>query len=171
MAILDILIYPDPRLRQIADPVTTFDGSLQSLVKDMLDTMYAASGIGLAATQVNIRKQIIIIDVSPDQSDTQIFINPTITASDGDSETEEGCLSLPGIYASVHRHEHIRVQAMSVEGQSFEREANGLLALCIQHEMDHLKGKVFVDYLSRLKQERIRKRLKKEQREKKQVGA
>jgi len=137
----------------------------------MLDTMYAASGIGLAAIQVNIRKQIIIIDVSPDQSDTQIFINPTITASDGDSETEEGCLSLPGIYASVHRHEHIRVQAMSVEGQSFEREANGLLALCIQHEMDHLKGKVFVDYLSRLKQERIRKRLKKEQREKKQVGA
>jgi len=163
MALLDILVYPDSRLRRQATPVEQLDATIQELVDDMAETMYAAPGIGLAAVQVNVAKQVIVIDTSETRDNLRVFINPTLIESDGDVETEEGCLSVPGVYAPVHRAEKITVRALDREGESFELEVDGLLAVCIQHEMDHLQGKVFVDYLSRMKQDRIRKRMIKEQ--------
>ena len=162
MAVLDILIYPDPRLRQRAGRVADFGRQTQQLIDDMVETMYAAQGIGLAATQVNEAKQIIVIDISPDKSNCLIIVNPKILQHQGLRETEEGCLSVPGVYAPVSRSEHIRLQAQDRDGNEFIRDYDDMLGICIQHEMDHLDGKVFVDYLSRLKQERIRKRLLKE---------
>ncbi len=165
MALLDILVYPDTRLRRQAEPVAHVDADVQKLVDDMAETMYAAPGIGLAAVQVNVAKQVIVIDTSETRDNLRVFINPTLVQNEGDIETEEGCLSVPGIYAPVTRAENIKVRALDRSGQEFELETDGLLAVCIQHEMDHLQGKVFVDYLSRLKQDRIRKRLIKEQKQ------
>lgn len=165
MAILNILSYPDPRLYKIAAPVDTVDDNLRRLVADMAETMYAAPGIGLAATQVDVHKQLIVIDTSEDKSDLQVFINPKILNSCGSQNYEEGCLSVPGVYESVTRAERITVEALNIHGEKFTLEAEGLLAVCIQHEMDHLLGKVFVEYLSPLKQNRIKTKLKKRQRE------
>ena len=162
MALLDILVYPDTRLRQKAEPVIHFDESLRKLVNDMTETMYDAPGIGLAAVQVNIPLRVVVMDLSEDRSDLRIFINPTFQVIEGTIEFEEGCLSVPGIYASVERAEKILIQAMDIDGNSFELEAEGLLSVCIQHEIDHLDGKVFVDYLSRMKQDRVKKKLKKD---------
>lgn len=164
MALLDILIYPDPRLHQVAPPVAQVDDDIRKLVDDMAETMYAAPGIGLAATQVNEQKRIIVVDVSESKDSLHVFINPQIISTEGEEESEEGCLSVPEIYAPVTRAEKIQVRALDRNGESFEMEAEGLLAVCIQHEIDHLDGKVFVDYLSRLKQDRIRKKLTKLQR-------
>lgn len=164
MAILQILHHPDPRLRQKAQPVRAFDPELSALVDDMFETMYAAPGIGLAATQVNVHRRIIVIDVSPDRSEPLLLVNPQLVLTEGDEEMSEGCLSVPGIFENVRRAAIIRVRAQDRDGQTFEREADGLLAVCIQHEIDHLDGKLFVDYLSQLKQTRIRKKLEKEQR-------
>ena len=164
MAILQILHHPDPRLRHRAQPVVAFDHALARFVDDLFETMYAAPGIGLAATQVNVHSRIIVIDVSPDKSEPLHFINPSIVAAEGEEEMDEGCLSVPGIYETVRRAEQIRVQACNRNGASFELQTSGLLAVCIQHEIDHLDGKLFVDYLSQLKQSRIRKKLEKEQR-------
>ncbi len=161
MAVLEILVYPDPRLRNIAAPVVHVDDDIKTLVDDMAQTMYQAPGIGLAATQVNVAKRVIVIDMSKDQSELQVFINPRIIERDGSQETEEGCLSVPDVFAPVQRAESIVVRALNRDGEQFELHADGLLSVCIQHEIDHLDGKVFVDYLSRLKQERIRKRLQK----------
>jgi peptide deformylase len=161
MAILNILHYPDPRLRKKALPVEKVDNEIKQLVDNMLETMYQAPGIGLAASQADIQKRIIVIDISEDKSNPLCFINPEILVSDGEEEMEEGCLSVPGIYEKVSRAEHIKVRALDREGRSFEMEADGLLAICIQHEIDHLEGKLFVDYLSELKRQRIRKRLEK----------
>jgi peptide deformylase len=162
MALLKILHYPDTRLRTIAKPVEHFDESLAKLVSDMAETMYDAAGIGLAATQVNVHKQVIVMDLSEDHSDLQVFINPVIQkASDQQVSHQEGCLSVPGVFDEVSRPDHIHVRAFDLTGQPFELEANGLLAVCLQHEMDHLNGKVFVDYLSRLKQGRIKTKLQK----------
>ncbi len=164
MAILRILHFPDDRLRTIAKPVAEVTDQHRTLIDDMLETMYDAPGIGLAATQVNVHEQILVIDISEEKNQPIVLINPEILEKDGDQEFDEGCLSVPGIYETVHRAEHIRVQALNREGESFEMEAHGLLAVCIQHEMDHLKGKLFVDYLSQLKKQRIRKKLEKQQR-------
>ena len=164
MALLEILHHPDPRLRNQARPVTTFDAALHALVDDMLDTMYAAPGIGLAATQVNVHRRFLVLDISADKNAPMHFINPTIIESEGEYEMEEGCLSVPGVFETVLRAERIRVSAFDRGNNAFELEANGLLAVCIQHEIDHLDGKLFVDYLSELKQNRIRKKLEKEQR-------
>lgn len=164
MAILSILRYPDPRLHKVAMPVTDVDGSIRALVKDMAETMYAAPGVGLAATQVDVHKQIIVIDVSPTHDALKVFINPQIVESRGASTLEEGCLSVPGIYDKVERAEWIRVRALDAEGKAFELDADGLLAVCIQHEMDHLRGKVFVEYLSPLKRNRILTRMRKQER-------
>ncbi len=161
MAKLDILHYPDPRLRTQAKPVEKVDNELRTLVEDMFETMYAAPGIGLAATQVNIHKQIIVIDVSEEKNQPLCLINPMILQAEGHEEYEEGCLSVPGVYENVERAENIDVRALDKHGEAFEMHASGLLAICIQHEMDHLKGKLFVDYLSRLKQGRIKKKLEK----------
>ena len=161
MAILSILQYPDPRLKKVASPVGRVDDSIRALVRNMAETMYAAPGIGLAATQVDVHKQIIVIDTSPTRNQLNVFINPQILESEGVSDLEEGCLSVPGIYDKVARANRIRVRALDAEGNSFELEADGMLAVCIQHEMDHLKGKVFVEYLSRLKRNRILARLRK----------
>jgi peptide deformylase len=161
MAILNILHYPDPRLRKKALRVEKVDNEIKQLVDNMFETMYQAPGIGLAATQADIQKRIIVIDISEDKSNPLCFINPEILVSDGEEEMEEGCLSVPGIYEKVSRAEHIKVRALDREGRSFEMEADGLLAICIQHEIDHLEGKLFVDYLSELKRQRIRKRLEK----------
>ena len=155
MAILPILIYPDPRLARKAAPVQCVDAAIRQLVADMAETMYAAPGVGLAATQVDVHQQVVVIDVSEDKSQLQVFINPQILARDGECEGEEGCLSVPGIYDVVTRSETVRVRALGVDGKPFEIDATGMLAVCIQHEMDHLQGKVFVEYLSRLKQSRI----------------
>ncbi len=165
MALLDILRYPDERLRQVAKPVTEFNAELKQLVKDMAQTMYAAPGIGLAAIQVNVTKRVVVIDVSEEHNQLQVFINPVITAQSGEVSTEEGCLSVPEIYAAVQRAETVTIAAQDINGKAFSTEADALLAVCIQHEIDHLDGKVFVDYLSRLKQNRIRKKLLKEARE------
>lgn len=165
MALLNILNYPDPRLYKIASPVETVDENIRRLVEDMAETMYAAPGIGLAATQVDVHKQVIVIDISEDKNNLQVFINPKILNSSGSQDYEEGCLSVPGIYDTVTRAERITVQAVDVQGRPFTLEAEGLLAVCIQHEMDHLIGKVFVEYLSPLKQNRIKTKLKKRQRE------
>ncbi len=165
MAILEILHYPDPRLRNKATPVETVDESIRQLGADMLETMYAAPGIGLAATQVNIHKRLLVVDVSENKESPLCLINPRILSSEGSEEMEEGCLSVPGIYETVQRAEHIRFRALNLEGEVFEMQVEGLLAVCIQHEIDHLDGKLFVDYLSPLKQRRIRKKLEKHQRQ------
>lgn len=162
---LDILRYPDSRLHTVAKPVQAVDARIQKLVDDMAETMYAAPGIGLAATQVNVHERVIVIDISEDKSDLRVLINPEILSKSGDVEWEEGCLSVPGIYDKVHRAEIIRVRALNRNGESYEFDADGLLAVCVQHEMDHLMGKVFVEYLSRLKQNRIKTRLVKQERE------
>ena len=164
MALLDILVYPDPRLRERAAPVTAVDEEIRTLVDDMAETMYAAPGIGLAAIQVNVPRRVIVIDISEDQSDLRVFINPRIVERDGEQQLEEGCLSVPGVYAPVQRAERITVQALDRDGRQFQLTTDGLLSVCIQHEIDHLDGKVFVDYLSRLKQDRIRRRLRKQAR-------
>ncbi len=166
MAILDILHFPDPRLRRRAAPVARVDDVIRRTVDDMFETMYAAPGIGLAAVQVNIPKRIIVIDVSEDKDRPLCLINPEILERDGVEEMDEGCLSVPGVYEKVQRAERIRVRALDREGEPFELEADGLLAVCIQHEIDHLDGKLFVDYLSPVKRERIRKKLEKQRRHK-----
>lgn len=164
MAIRTILHYPDPRLRQVARPVATVDDEVRRLVDDMAETMYAAPGVGLAAVQINVALRVVIIDVSETHNALQVFINPEILQHDGKQVFEEGCLSVPGIFDEVERAQHIRLRALNRDGQPFELEANGLFATCIQHEIDHLDGRVFVDYLSRLKQTRIRKKLEKQER-------
>lgn len=164
MAILPILLYPDPRLHKVAAPVARVDDSIRTLVRDMAQTMYSAPGVGLAATQVDVHKQVIVIDTSPTHDQLKVFINPEIVESRGASDAEEGCLSVPGIFDKVERAEWIRVRALDAEGNPFELEADGLLAVCIQHEMDHLKGKVFVEYLSPLKRRRILTRIRKQER-------
>ncbi|HJW81023.1 MAG TPA: peptide deformylase [Acidiferrobacterales bacterium] len=164
MAIRTILHYPDPRLRQVAQPVATVDDEIRRLVDDMAETMYAAPGIGLAAVQINVALRVVTIDISESRNALQVFINPQILQRDGKQVFEEGCLSVPGIYDEVERAQHIRLRALNRDGQPFELEAEGLFATCIQHEIDHLDGKVFVDYLSRLKQTRIRKKLEKQER-------
>jgi peptide deformylase len=162
MALLNILRYPDARLHKLAAPVTVFDDGLKKLVADMTETMYAAPGIGLAATQVDIHKQVIVIDASERRDSLIVLVNPEILDATGVSDIEEGCLSVPGIYEMVERAERVKVRAYDQNGLPFTLEAQGLLSVCIQHEMDHLKGKVFVDYLSQLKQQRIRARLAKQ---------
>jgi len=164
MARLNVLHYPDSRLRKLALPVETVDASIRNLVADMLETMYAAPGIGLAATQVNVQKRVVVMDLSEEKSQPWVFINPTVLARAGESEHEEGCLSVPGFYETVRRAEQVRVSALDLDGEPFELEAHGLLAVCIQHEIDHLDGKLFVDYLSTLKRDRIRKKLEKQAR-------
>ena len=164
MAILEILHFPDPRLRTRAQPVAAVDDAVRRLVDDLFETMYAAPGIGLAATQVDVHRRVLVIDVSEDRSAPRCFINPEIVARDGEEEMDEGCLSVPGVYDKVRRAERIRVRALDRAGKPFELEADGLLAVCIQHEMDHLDGKLFVDYLSGLKRQRIRRKLEKEAR-------
>jgi peptide deformylase len=165
MSRLHILRYPDPRLHKIAAPVTEVNDSIRSLVADMAETMYAAPGVGLAATQVDVHKQVIVIDPSETRDKLLTLINPEILVAVGVSDCEEGCLSVPGIYEKVARAEHIAVRALGLDGASFTMEADGLLSVCIQHEMDHLKGRVFVEYLSRLKQTRIRAKMLKQQRQ------
>ena len=165
MALLQILHYPDPRLHTVAKPVDLVDDSIRRLAADMAETMYAAPGIGLAATQVDRHVRLIVVDVSETHNELKVFINPEILEKTGEAVREEGCLSVPGVYDKVTRAEHIRVRALNLDGQPFELETDGLLAICIQHEIDHLYGKVFVEYLSRLKQSRIKLKLKKQQRE------
>jgi peptide deformylase len=162
MALLNILRYPDARLHKIAAPVTVFDESLKKLIRDMAETMYAAPGIGLAATQVDVYKQVIVIDVSERRDSLVVLVNPEIVDASGVSDIEEGCLSVPGVYDTVERAERVKVRAYDQSGNPFTLEAQGLLAVCIQHEMDHLKGKVFVEYLSQLKQQRVRAKLAKQ---------
>ena len=165
MAKLDILHYPDARLHTIAKPVAAVDARIQKLVDDMATTMYAAPGIGLAATQVNVHERVVVIDISESHDDLLVLINPEIIAQSGAEESEEGCLSVPGIYDKITRAERVTVRALDRNGKSFELKADGLLAVCIQHEMDHLVGKVFVDYLSGLKRNRIKAKLQKQARE------
>jgi len=167
MALLDILEFPDPRLRTKAKPVDVVDDAVRKLVSDMLETMYDAPGIGLAATQVNVHQRIIVVDVSENRDQPHAFINPELTVSGEEIETEEGCLSVPGFYEPVTRYERARVRALNEQGEPFEMDLEGLLAVCVQHECDHLDGKLFVDYLSNLKRTRIRRKLEKQQR----VGA
>jgi len=164
MAVLTILRYPDPRLEKVAKPVEQVDDSIRQLVRDMAETMYAAPGIGLAATQVDVHKRVIVLDVSDTRDQLVVLINPEILAREGEQECEEGCLSVPGVYDVVKRAEKVKVRALDRDGRPFELLADGLLAVCIQHEMDHLEGKVFVEYLSRLKQARIRAKLQKQER-------
>jgi peptide deformylase len=164
MAILEILQYPDSRLNTPAQRVEKIDAATRKLIDDMAQTMYAAPGVGLAATQVDVHKQIILIDVSEDRSDLRVFVNPEITRREGVAVNQEGCLSIPGIYDNVERAESVTVTALDRNGARFTLNASGTLAACIQHEMDHLQGKVFIDYLSELKQNRVRAKLKKRQR-------
>jgi peptide deformylase len=164
MAILQILEYPDPRLRKIAAPVAEVNAEIRKLVSDMADTMYAAPGVGLAATQVDVHKRVIVLDVSETKDDLRVFINPEILTAEGEAECEEGCLSVPGYWDKVTRAATIRARALNQHGETFELEAEGLLAVCVQHEMDHLIGKVFVDHLSPLKRARLSTRLRKKQR-------
>ena len=159
MAILDILVYPDPRLRKLAKPVVEVDDKIRLLVSNMTETMYDAEGIGLAATQVDVHQQVIVMDVSETRDQPLVLINPKIVTQDGEQVYDEGCLSVPEYYAPVTRAQSIEITALDQTGNEFQLAAQGLLAICIQHEMDHLVGKVFVDYLSRLKQDRIRKKL------------
>ena len=165
MPLLEILHYPDPRLRNIAQPVSQIDDAVRSLVDNMFETMYAAPGIGLAATQVNSSRRVIVIDVSEENNQPLCLINPEILEIRGSEEMEEGCLSVPGFFETVQRADWVRVRALDRDGQACEIEADGLLAVCIQHEVDHLDGKLFVDYLSQLKRTRIRKKLEKQERE------
>jgi peptide deformylase len=162
MAVLNILRYPDGRLHKVAAPVTVFDEGLKKLVADMTETMYSAPGIGLAATQVDVHKQVIVVDVSERRDSLVVLVNPEIVEAVGVSDIEEGCLSLPSIYELVPRAERVKVRAYDQNGNAFTLEAQGLLAVCIQHEMDHLKGKVFIEYLSQLKQQRVRAKLAKQ---------
>jgi peptide deformylase len=162
MSTLNILRYPDARLHKTATPVTVFDESLKKLVADMAETMYAAPGIGLAATQVDVHKRVIVVDVSERHDSLVVLVNPEIVDATGESDIEEGCLSVPGIYELVQRAERVKVRAHGQNGNAFTLEAQGLLAVCIQHEMDHLQGKVFVEHLSQLKQQRIRAKLAKQ---------
>jgi len=165
MAVRTILEFPDPRLRTRAEPVTRFDVALGTLIEDMLETMYAAPGIGLAATQVDVHKRLIVIDISKEHNDPLVLINPEILEREGEANTEEGCLSVPGIFDEVKRAAKIRLRAQDRNGETFERDYEDILAVCIQHEMDHLEGRLFVDYLSDLKRERIRKKLDKDRKE------
>jgi len=162
MALLNILRYPDARLHKVAAPVTVFDESLKNLVRDLAETMYTAPGVGLAASQVDVHKQVIVLDVSERRDSLVVLVNPEIVEASGVSDIEEGCLSVPGVYDIVERAERVKVRACDQNGNAFTLEAQGLLAVCIQHEMDHLKGKVFVEYLSQLKQQRVRARLAKQ---------
>ena len=165
MAILTILQYPDKRLHTIAKPVPTVTAEIRQLVRDLAETMYAAPGIGLAATQVNVHQQVIVLDISTTQDQLQVFINPQIIVSSGESECEEGCLSVPDVYEKVRRAERVTVRALNEQGKVFMLEAQGMLATCIQHEIDHLKGRVFVEYLSMLKQTRLKAKIKKQLRQ------
>jgi peptide deformylase len=164
MAVLEVLTFPDERLRIVAKPVEEVNNDIRKLVSDMFETMRDEKGIGLAATQVNVHQRIVVMDVSEDQNEPRVFINPEITHKDGTTVSEEGCLSVPNNYAKIDRAENITVKALDKDGNPFELEADGLLAICIQHELDHLEGKLFVDYLSSMKRERIRKKLEKEAR-------
>lgn len=164
MTILNILHYPDPRLREKAQPVPVVDDQVRQLADDMLETMYANNGIGLAAIQVAVSKRVIVIDISENGDQPQVFINPEILHGDGSAQIDEGCLSVPGFFEPVTRLATVRVRALDRDGKAFELDADGLLAICIQHEIDHLNGKLFVDYISELKRTRIRKRLEKSQR-------
>ncbi|WKE65696.1 peptide deformylase [Gallaecimonas kandeliae] len=165
MAVLNVLHYPDERLRTVAKPVAEVNDAIRELVSDMFDTMYDENGVGLAATQVNVHLQVVVMDVSEERNERRVFINPQIISKDGQAMGDEGCLSVPGNYAEVERAEHVVVKALDENGQEFTLEAEGLLAVCVQHELDHLKGKLFIDYLSPLKRERIRKKLEKEARQ------
>ncbi len=165
MALLDILEFPDPRLRIQAEPVQAVDAAVTRLVEDMLETMYAANGIGLAATQVDVHRRVVVLDVSDNRNAPLALVNPEITLLGAEVESDEGCLSVPGYYEPVTRRDRIRLSALDRHGEPFELEADGLLAICIQHECDHLEGKLFVDYLSGLKRQRIRKKLAKQQRQ------
>jgi len=164
MSKLTILEFPDPRLRNKAQPVAVFDAGLQTLIDDMFETMYAAPGIGLAATQVNVHKQLLVLDISEEKTAPMVLINPRILTHEGSQTYQEGCLSVPGIYADVERADRISVEALDRHGQPLKFDAEGLLAVCIQHEMDHLAGKLFVDYLSPLKRELVRRKLEKQRR-------
>jgi len=166
MAILDILHFPDPRLRNKAKPVKAVDDSVRRLVDDMLETMYEAPGIGLASTQVNDPRRVVVIDISEEHDQPLCLINPEILEKQGEEEMDEGCLSVPDVYETVIRADRVKVSALDREGNPFEMEAEGLLAVCIQHELDHLDGKLFIDYISNLKRQRIRKRLEKDQKQK-----
>jgi peptide deformylase len=170
MTKLAILEYPDPRLRKCAKPVSVVDDAVRQLIDDMLETMYAAKGIGLAATQVDVHLRLLVLDVSEDRNQPLVLVNPELLSSEGKGPQEEGCLSVPGIYDKLSRATHVRVRAQDRDGQFFELAAEGLLAVCIQHEMDHLEGKLFVDYLSELKRQLIRRRLEKERRQKSTGG-
>lgn len=163
MALLNILQYPDERLHKVAAPVAEVDVRIKTLVADMFETMYEARGIGLAATQVDVHERVVVMDLTEDKSEPRVFINPVITHKDGETTYEEGCLSVPGIYDTVTRAERVTVEALNENGEKFTLEADGLLAICIQHELDHLIGKVFVEHLSQLKQNRIKTKLKKRQ--------
>lgn len=165
MAILQVLRYPDPRLHQVAAKVQRVDDEIRKLIKDMADTMYAAPGIGLAATQVDVHQRVIVVDISETRDQLRVLINPELLEASGEADCEEGCLSVPGVFEKVRRAQHIRARAWNAQGEVEAFEAEGLLAVCIQHEMDHLVGKVFVEYLSRLKQQRITARLKKQLRQ------
>ncbi|MCA1767691.1 MAG: peptide deformylase [Idiomarina sp.] len=164
MAKMTVLQYPDERLRKIAQSIEKVDDGIRSVIDDMFETMYEEQGVGLAATQVDVHKRLFVADCSEDQNEPLVFINPEITEAEGHFKNDEGCLSFPGVYAKVERAEKITVTALDKNGERFSRSAEGLLAICIQHEIDHLDGKLFVDYLSPLKRERIRKKLEKEQR-------
>lgn len=166
MSLLSILRYPDSRLHKIAKPVRTFDARLKQLAADMAETMYEAPGVGLAASQVDVHEQLIVIDISDTRDELRVFINPEILWASPEKQVyDEGCLSVPGVYDGVERHAQVKVRAFDTDGKAFEVEADGLLAVCIQHEMDHLKGKIFVEYLSPLKRNRIKARMLKEERE------
>jgi len=165
MALLEILHYPDKRLRTVAVPVEGIDASIRTLVDDMFETMYAAPGIGLAATQVDVHKRVIVMDLSPEKDEPLCLINPEIISSEGVEQTEEGCLSVPDIFETVERAERVVVRARDRDGKEFTLEADGLLAVCIQHEIDHLDGNLFVDYLSPLKQMRVKKKIQKARRQ------
>ncbi|MFO7594081.1 MAG: peptide deformylase [Pseudomonadota bacterium] len=165
MSHLTILHFPDERLRTVAKPVEKVDDELRGFIDDMFETMYDAPGIGLAATQVNFHKRLIVVDISEEKNDPLVLINPEILEKDGVEEMDEGCLSVPGVYEKVERAEQVKIRALDRNGEPFELEADGLLAVCIQHEIDHLDGKLFVDYLSNLKRQRIRKKLEKQRRQ------
>lgn len=165
MARLEILETPDPRLRTVAKPVESFDAELAQLVEDMIETMYDARGIGLAATQVNVHRRLLVLDVSEAQDTPRVYVNPEIVASEGDETCEEGCLSVPGVYAEVTRAERVRVRAQDARGEFFEEDLDGMHAICLQHEMDHLEGKLFIDYLSPLKRRMVTKKLLKQRKQ------
>ncbi len=164
MAIRKILHYPDPRLRRKALPVDTVDDEIRTLIDDIAETMYQAPGMGLAAPQIDVSKRVLVIDISEARNDLRVFVNPELLTQEGEQTMEEGCLSVPGVYEEVTRAEKVTVRALGGDGKPFELETDGLLATCVQHEIDHLDGKLFVDYLSRLKQQRVRKKLAKQQR-------